>query len=334
MRLVGERLSTLDRSRIVLLAGQGLSVRRIARQLHCTRDTVRLWLQRHAQTGDVEPSKKSGRPRLTTPAQDRLIVQTGVRHRRLGVRKLVERVPAGFATAPSATTIWRRISAAGYKFLGVQKKPMLTEAHKQKRLAWARARKRERWDRVLFGDEATVFLVHNQRRVRRLPGERYFVVRPKHPAKVNLFLCGARAGQGDIFLFTENLTGPLYARILREHVPQSAATIFGRDDHDWLWLHDRDPKSQSRVAQDETERLGIRSIDFPANSPDLNIAEQLINSLKDAVDKRNPSTVDGLKRCIREEWANLSHTTFENLVDSMPRRISDAIAARGGVTDW
>ena len=55
---------TVLRSRIVLLLGEGLSRREVARRLHINRNTVDLWSARYLQNGcDVLTHDKPGRGR-------------------------------------------------------------------------------------------------------------------------------------------------------------------------------------------------------------------------------------------------------------------------------
>ena len=57
------RLTIEDRWRIVFLRqGLNLSLRQIARRLHCSPNTLYQVLQRYAATGDVKDLSRSGRP--------------------------------------------------------------------------------------------------------------------------------------------------------------------------------------------------------------------------------------------------------------------------------
>jgi hypothetical protein len=78
-------------------------------------------------------------------------------------------------------------------------------------------------------------------------------------------------------------------------------------------------------------------IDWPANSPDLNLIENLWAILKAKVEKKvynqirekkilSSSEFQGI---IRQEWNNLDRNIFFNLVDSMPRRLNEVIEKKG-----
>ncbi len=58
------------------------------------------------------------------------------------------------------------------------------------------------------------------------------------------------------------------------------------------------------------------SIDWLASSSDLNPIENVWALLKGAVDKRNHSNADELRRYILEEWENLNNNVVSGLVRS------------------
>jgi hypothetical protein len=78
----------------------------------------------------------------------------------------------------------------------------------------------------------------------------------------------------------------------------------------------------------------IKKSDWPANSPDQNVIENLWGIVQDRVYAREPRTVAALKRIIREEWNAISLNTLQSLVDSMPRRLAALIANEGGSTKY
>jgi len=66
------------RSRIVLLAAEGVPSKHIAAQLDTSQDTVRLWRRRVAQAGVetvTQDAPRSGRPRQITAAQEHAVVE-------------------------------------------------------------------------------------------------------------------------------------------------------------------------------------------------------------------------------------------------------------------
>ncbi|XP_048257253.1 uncharacterized protein LOC125382930 [Haliotis rufescens] len=59
----------------------GATQRQIARTFNCTQTTISKLIIRYQQTGQTQDRPRSGRPRVTTPAEDRYIGQIHLRNR-------------------------------------------------------------------------------------------------------------------------------------------------------------------------------------------------------------------------------------------------------------
>ena len=70
------RLRKDERLQVFVLLSSGTSVDDVARQFNCHRHTISRTRDRFQQTGDISDRSRSGRPKVTTARQDRLIVRT------------------------------------------------------------------------------------------------------------------------------------------------------------------------------------------------------------------------------------------------------------------
>jgi transposase len=61
--------------------GPRISIRAIAKELHCSRDTVQTWIQRYEETGDVQDEERRGRKRKTTEKEDLDIIHIAKKQR-------------------------------------------------------------------------------------------------------------------------------------------------------------------------------------------------------------------------------------------------------------
>ena len=99
---------------------------------------------------------------------------------------------------------------------------------------------------------------------------------------------------------------------------------------------DNAPIHTSRATKEWLRTNKIATIDWPANSPDLNPIENIWKLLKDNIQKREdfPRTVNELKIALRKEREILDRSVFEEVVTSMPRRIDAVLRANGGPTKY
>ena len=74
------------------------------------------------------------------------------------------------------------------------------------------------------------------------------------------------------------------------------------------------------------------TLDWPVNSPDLNIMENIWSIISREVYRgsRQFDKVEDLRDAIRVAWAGLAQDIINALFDSIPNRIFRAIQAHGG----
>ena len=147
------RLSQELRERAIGMLQANMNVTTVPRTLGCKRLAIHR-LRRHFQmTGSTKDRPRSGRPKVTSPADNRFI----------RLRHLCDRfLPATSSTnvvqgrRVSVRTIQRRLNANGLRPQCPYKGLILTNRHRQERLRWCRARLRWRlnneWSHVfVFG---------------------------------------------------------------------------------------------------------------------------------------------------------------------------------------
>ena len=83
-------------------------------------------------------------------------------------------------------------------------------------------------------------------------------------------------------------------------------------------------------------QFGLEELDWPAQSPDLNLIEHLWDELERRLRARpsGPTSVPDLTNALLEEWSKIPINTLLNLVESLPRRAEAVIAAKAGPTSY
>ncbi|GFW17671.1 transposable element Tcb2 transposase [Trichonephila clavipes] len=255
----------------------------------------------------------SGRPRGTTPADDRYIVLQARRNRRLHGGGLFARRPVRCVP--------------------------LTPAHRRRRFLWCREHRNWRdneWGRVLFTDESRFSLSSDSHRIliwrergsRDHPSD--IIERDRYGGRGVLVWGGIMLGsRTDLHIFDAgSVNGTRYCKeILLPYV----RLFRGAMGLQFLFM-DNNAACHRTVAADQLlEGEDIERMDWPARSPDLNPIEHVWDFLGRRLVARTlpPVTIRELRLALQDEWAAMPQQLIDTLILSMGRRCETCLAVRG-----
>lgn len=142
------------RAMIVGRYSAGQTISEISRSLGISRKTVKRWLRRYEEEGDVKTRARPGRPRVTSPEDDRRLLEAAnMNSQRTAVTLTRE---AGMRC--HVVTTRRRLREGGLRCHVPAVKEQLTEDNKVARLRFAQRYVNEHiefWRSVIFSDEKT-----------------------------------------------------------------------------------------------------------------------------------------------------------------------------------
>ncbi|GFX73673.1 HTH_Tnp_Tc3_2 domain-containing protein [Trichonephila clavipes] len=154
---VRRHLDAFTRGRIIGKMEEGRSVTSVAEEFGIAHSIVsRLWRQ-FQTTGTTIRGFSSGRPRGTTPADDRYIVLQARRNRRQTAGEIARHTTQVTGRPISRFTVARRLHGGGLFARRPVRCVHLTPAHRRRRSLWCREHRKwidHEWGRVLFTDES------------------------------------------------------------------------------------------------------------------------------------------------------------------------------------
>ena len=91
---------------------------------------------------------------------------------------------------------------------------------------------------------------------------------------------------------------------------------------------------RARIVKEYFEQNQMHGMEWPAQSLDLNIIENVWRKMKIELQKRvhNITTVASLEEAIRDIWMEIAVEFLQNLYESIPKRIKQVIKAKGNIT--
>lgn len=339
------KISLLERQKIIVLHEEGYSQRQIVQKTKYSRTAIRAIIKKFKNTGSLEDKTRSGRPPKLTKHDIKYLKNLSLRNRKKTSSELAQDVQAGTGTSVSSSCIRRHLLKAGLRGCVAIRKPLLRRGNKEKRLKYAKQYNhwtQEMLNRVLYTDESKfeLFGSKNRQYVRRRVGEAYHLdcLHPtiKHGGgSVLVWGCISSSGVGDLIRIDGKLTGERYVKILRRNAIPSGMRLIGNN---FILQQDNDPKHCSRVAkkylQDMCEEGVLEVMNWPPQSPDLNIIEHVWEYLNKKKVEYNPRNAEQCFQILKREWDNIPQNFITNLYKSIPRRIAAVIKAKGGHTKY
>lgn len=232
-------------------------------------------------------------------------------------------------------------------------KPFIRPQNVPKRLAWAKENEGRDWGRIIWTDEATIETGERptRPRVTRQPGEEYLpeCIQPTFKSgrkTMMVWACITHGVKGPIIKLdmgppvldksgkkkrnglnvtkyvNQVLRGPLKDFKDRMEVETGSKMLIVEDGAP---AHGRNP---SKVVRAE---LGIKNLEHPPSSPDLNPIEPLWLILKNRVADipGSANTLDALWAAVQQAWGEITEDDIKKHTGTMDERCRDVTAANG-----
>ena len=138
-----------------------------------------------------------------------------------------------------------------------------------------------------------------------------------------LWGCFSAKGRGRLHRIEGRMNGTMYWEILGDNLPSVRALKMGRG---WVFQHDNDPKHTVMATKEWLKKKHIKVMEWPRQSPDLKLIENLWTELKLRVAKRPPRNLKDLERICKEEWTKIPPKICANLLKNYNKRLTSVLA--------
>jgi hypothetical protein len=315
----------------------------ISEELGIRRQTVATILRRADRTGTpvvkIKGHKKKTKsaPTLRTDAELNRLRDATEAH----PFKTPKVLKAELRLRCSLSTIKRRLREFHLGGRRSSCKTFLTDAAKLKRLSFCKEHRALDWRRVMFTDEVKIETsAHGMNWVRRPPNTRYeerYIREVNRQGRCRIMVWGAITHDHmfDLVVINGNLNKHNYISEILVPVVRPY-----HDGHPhMIYQHDGAPAHTANIVKAWFTRNDIDILQWPAQSPDLNIIENLWNMLKEEIGPLNhlgPTQQDELITLINEAWERIRQRpgVLRKLYTSVKKRMKLTITKKGGHTRY
>ena len=355
------KLNLLQKGELRACFKLGMSDTAISKLLKISPRTVWYWRKRYAADPDMKRLPGTGKKnRKIKPETRHWLKLMALRNRKRTARDLAQQLGG-----VSSWTVSRVLTAEGLNARHARKKPLLSKKNQKARLAWAKEHKSwtlDDWQKVIWSDEASIHFYDTAglQYVRRRPGEALLpqCVVPtlkKGGGKINIWGAFHLESVSPLREIVGIMDGTKFHNVLvKEAIPFMQEAI---DEHTPLSHVERKKRKFEEKKEEKTEEktvshkkpkvtpwnyleskakeMGFSVMVWPSQSPDLNPIENLWPILKRGMRKRpRAPNAAALLENVKEEWSKIPSSMLKTLIESMPHRVQEVLAAKGGHTSY
>ncbi|CAF3456439.1 unnamed protein product [Rotaria sp. Silwood2] len=227
---------------------------------------------------------EKGRPSRLTPRTARHLKRLTTGTNRANANVITQKLNDSLTQCFSSRTVRRYLHKIGYIYTKKKiSKPYLKKIHKAKRIAWCKKFQSytiEDWRRVTFSDESTyyVFKRKNKMMVSRAKSEKLAPdcvqqLTTGDGGKVGIWGAMCEYGKTSAFVYSDNMDSTKYCEVLKNYLIPSIKRL--PKEKKYIYQCDLAPWHTSNMVKDQIKKLKINMLEWPPNSSDMNVVEEL-----------------------------------------------------------
>lgn len=330
-----EKIYIIENRRIRILS-------QIARDLDRNRSTLFHFLKRVDNRNSIHNFKQKGRPKVISILQRNKILRYISKNPDTYLKEIKQKNNLSCCLR----SISKLLRKSKVYYLNKRQKPIISRTNINKRLKFAKKLKhwsQRKLNKIIFLDECSVELIkYPKRRQWRRKGEdlKLNFVTSKVQVYVKQYLKFlsfiSYNGQSNvIFINQENRWNQkTFCDILQNNI-ESELNILGYRTQDIFLAMDKDTVHNGAKVQKLLKDLGIKTIDWPGQSSDINPIENMYFLLKRNIyNEKNIYKKEELKEAIKYHWKSIPLNIVRSLTTSFNNRLTKVLNNYGKTTKY
>ena len=311
--------------------------------------TVAKWVRHYEATGGVEHQQQVSRcTRLLDRPEAVTLLLDGVGSGR-SCRETRDVIKRELALQVSIETVRRALKCVGARHLRVQHKPVLTEAHKARRLEFALTwhHRRQDWARTVVTDSTYIYLYP------QATGDGAWVLEGQEPVvrprvrnsfRLHMYAGVSKYGRTPLFATvgsshiksdSRGVNADVYCELLDNKLLPACRALVAKGRHSsWIFQQDNARAHSAKRTLEYLEQQRVRVMEWPPCSPDLSWIENMWAWLKMQLSKRTDLTKENMLEMAQLEWASMPQQVHDAMFNSIQSRLAACIKQKGGHTGY
>ena len=346
----GPELTPYKRGQVIALLKEGYGPTEVASKLDLPRTTVTSTRDADAYRKEGKSRPRPGAPKKATPRIERSLL----RHIRLDPKIQYDTLRQLACVDFSNSTIRRILKKYGIAHWLAKKRPKLTSEAASKRLAFAlqhRAWTLEQWKKVIWSDECSVERGSGKKREWAFgyPSQKWDADKIQTYEKgkdISIMVWAAFWGAGisDLYVLERDFESKKMGYSAKFYLQILDDNLKGIYEPGLIFMQDNAPIHTAKKVKEWFIEWGVKVMEWPPYSPDLNPIEHLWFHLKNQLLKDYPDLLkmgksegkvrSEMGRALRASWAKLPVGLKDELLASMSSRMEAVIEAEGWYTKY